>query len=217
MCGGDSEVMLHLHSAGRAESRKGDGLLLDVEAGNEPPDVFVYDPEVPVAAPGGPLSMSGVFDQAASALGNNLLVYTGEPLAEAMHVFGAPLVVLYAATSASCADLTAKLVRVTASGRAEFCCIGIARSSFLFGDGYKADEVQCWEFALEPTSTVFAMGERVRLEVAGCAFPLYDRNPSSDVKPSLMSPWNWQRSTHTLFHDAARPSVLKLPTVEVMA
>jgi len=32
-----------------------------------------------------------------------------------------------------------------------------------------------------------------------------------------MSPWNWHRSTHTLFHDAARPSVLKLPTVEVMA
>jgi len=129
-------------------------------------------------------------------------------------VFGAPRVVLYAATSASSADLTAKLVRVTAAGRAEFCCIGIARSSFVFGEAYKADEVQRWEFALEPTSTVFATGERVRLEVAGCAFPLYDRNPSSDVKPSLMTQWNWQRSTHMLFHDAERPSVLRLPVIE---
>jgi len=211
---GDAEVVLHLHSAGRAESRKGDGLLLDVEAGSEPPDVFVYDPEVPVAAPGGAMSLSGVFDQAALELGNNLLVYTGEPLTEPLHVFGAPRVVFYAATSASNTDFTAKLVRVTTAGRAEFCCIGIARSSFLFGDGYKANEVQRWEFALEPTSTMFVAGERVRLEVAGCAFPLYDRNPSNDVKPSEMSQWNWGRSTHMLFHDVERPSVLRLPVIE---
>jgi len=212
-CSGDAEVVLHLHSAGRAESRKGDGLLLDVDAGNEPPDVFVYDPEVPVAAPGGPMSLSGVFDQAGLELSNNLLVYTSEPLTEAMHVFGAPRVELYVATSASSADVTAKLVRVTAAGRAEFCCIGIARSSFLFGEGYKADEVQRWEFALEPTSTVFAAGECVRLEVAGCAFPLYDRNPSTDVKASAMTVWNWGRSTHRVFHDAERPSVLRLPVI----
>jgi hypothetical protein len=32
---------------------------------SEPRDVFVYDPEVPVIAPGGPQAMSGPFDQAA--------------------------------------------------------------------------------------------------------------------------------------------------------
>ena len=76
----------------------------------------------------------------------------------------------YASTSASCADLTAKLIRVTAC-RAEFCCIGIARSTYLFGDQYQADEVHRWEFSLEPTSYVFAKGDRVRLEIAASAFP----------------------------------------------
>jgi putative CocE/NonD family hydrolase len=210
-CRGDAVRTLYLHSGGRAESRKGDGTLSDVAARQEPADVFVYDPEVPVLSP-----VAGV-DQAAIEMGNNLLVYTSEPVAEAMHVFGRPKVVLHAKTSATHADLTAKLVRVLASGRAEFVCIGIARSSFLFGDSYLADTAQRWEFALEPTSTVFAKGERVRLEVAGGAFPLYDRNPSNATKPCRMSPWNWERSTHAVLHDADHASALQLPVVEARA
>ena len=206
-CRGAAEKTLHLHSGGRAESRKGDGVLSPEAAQVEPPDVFVYDPEVPVGSP------AAGADQCPVELGNNLLVYTGEPLAEAMHIFGRPKVSLYARTSATHADLTAKLVRVLASGRAEFCCIGIARSAALFAD-YTPDAVQRWDFALEPTSTVFAAGERVRLEVAGGAFPLYDRNSSNATRPSRMSPWNWGRSTHTVFHDAEHPSALTLPVTE---
>ena len=211
-CRGAQERKLYLHSGGRAESRKGDGSLSEVKADDESPDVFVYDPEVPVVAPGGPLALSGGFDQSALEMGNNLLVYTSEPLMEAMHVFGSPRVVVYAATSAECADLTAKLVRVT-GGRAEFCCIGIARSTYLFGDQYDAAQVYRWEFTLEPTSCVFAVGERVRLEIAGSAFPLYDRNPSNGTKPHRMTQWNWERSTHMVFHDAERASVLHLSVV----
>jgi putative CocE/NonD family hydrolase len=166
-----------------------------------------------VLAPGGPQALSGLFDQAAMELGNNLLVYTGAPLAMQVHVFGSPQVALYAATSAPGADLTAKLVRVKPDGRAEFCCIGIARSSFLFKDSYTCDTVHRWEFTLEPTSFVFSAGDRVRLEVAASAFPLYDRNPSNATRPSEMTQWNWERSTHTIYHDAARPSTLHLPVI----
>jgi putative CocE/NonD family hydrolase len=207
-CRGSAVRTLYLHSGGRAESRKGDGVLSSETAQAEPPDVFVYDPEVPVGSPAG-----GV-DQAMIEMGNNLLVYTGEPLAEAMHVFGRPEVAVYAKTSATCADLTAKLVRVLPGGHAEFCCIGIARSSALFAE-YKADAIHRWEFELEPTSTVFAAGERVRLEIAGGAFPLYDRNPSNATRPSEMSPWNWGRSTHMVYHDAEHASALMLPVMEV--
>jgi len=209
---GGSETILYLHSQGRAESRKGNGNLSLRPAEQEPPDVFVYDPEVPVLAPGGPWSLSGMFDQTAVESGNNLLVYTSEPLSQPMHVFGAPRVMVYASTSAPCADLTAKLIRVTAH-QAEFCCIGIARSAYLFGDQYQADQVHRWEFSLEPTSYVFAEGDRVRLEIAASAFPLYDRNPSTRIKPSEMSPWNWQRSTHMIYHDADHRSALHLPVV----
>lgn len=208
---GDATKVLYLSSGGRAESRKGDGALADTAAGA--PDVFVYDPEVPVLSPGGAQGVSGPTDQAALEMGNNLLVYTGEPLSEPLHVLGAPKVTVYAATSASHADVVAKLVRVLPSGRAEFVCMGIARSSVLFGEAYRADELHAWEFEMEPTSTVFAAGERVRLEIAGCAFPLYDRNPSNATRPREMTPFNWGRSTHCVFHDQARPSRIELQVV----
>jgi uncharacterized protein len=211
---GNSEVTLYLHSRGRAESLKGDGTLTMLKPdGEEPSDLFVYDPEVPVLAPGGPLSQPGLFDQAAIEAGNNVLVYTTEPLTEPLHVFGAPRVFVYAATSASSADLTAKLVRVLPSGRAEFISIGIARSSFLFGNTYRSDTIHLWEFDLEPTSCMFGVSERLRLEVAGCAFPLYDRNPANDTPASEMTPFNWSRSTHLVHHDSKHPSALLLPVI----
>jgi hypothetical protein len=178
----------------------------------EPCDVFVYDPEVPVAAPGGPSALSGPFDQATLELGNNLLVYTSEPVIRSTEVFGHARIQLFAATSATHADFTAKLVRVSGNGRAEFLCIGIARSSWLFrADDYAADEIHTWEFTLEPIAFELAPGERVRLEIASSAFPLYDRNPSTDVSPQLADNWNWARSTQRVLHTATHASVLFLP------
>jgi putative CocE/NonD family hydrolase len=209
-----STLELYLHSKGRANSRKGDGSLTQDGPGSEEPrDVFVYDPEVPVFAPGGPLAMSGPHDQAEMELGNNLLVYTGEPLLEKLHVFGHPRITLYTATSAPSADFTAKLVRVLQNGRAEFVSIGVARSSFLFGEHYEADAVQRWDFDLDPTSCVFFPGERVRLEIASSAFPLFERNSSTDVPASQASHWNWRRSTQQILHTAEFKSVLRLPVI----
>ena len=101
----------------------------------EPCDIFVHDPEVPVIAPGGPAAASGPFDQAALEMGNNLLVYSTEPLEKPLWIFGIPRVVLYCATSRVSADFTAKLVRVKQNGAAEFICFGVARSSRLFAEG----------------------------------------------------------------------------------
>jgi uncharacterized protein len=211
---GNSEVTLYLHSQGRAPSLKGNGTLTALKPDSkELPDLFIYDPEVPVAAPGGPLSQPGLFDQTAIEAGNNVLVYTSKPLTKPLHVFGAPHVALYAATSAPSADITGKLVRVLPSGRAEFISIGIARSSFSFGSSYSADAIHLWEFDLEATSCMFSIGESLRLEIAGCAFPLYDRNPGNDMLPSEMTHFNWNRSTHILHHDNEHPSALRLPVI----
>ncbi len=215
----DAPLTLYLHSRGNANSRKGDGLLNhEFPASSEPRDVFVYDPEVPVLAPGGVQSLSGPFDQATLEMGNNLLVYTSMPATAPVHVFGQSRVTLYAATSAASADLTAKLVRVTAAGRAEFISIGIARSDWLFREaGYVEDEIQRWEFTLEPASVVIAKGESLRLEIASSAFPLYDRNPSSDVMPQDADNWNWRRSTQQILHTEEYPSALHLPVVGASA
>jgi len=213
---GACATTLYLHSAGRANSSKGDGWL-DAVPGDkdESPDIFVVDPEVPVVAPGGIASASGCSNQAAMEQGNNLLIYTGGVLQEPLHVFGAPRVSIWLATSAAHADLVAKLVCVRPNGDADFVSIGIARSSFLFGEGYQPDKPQHWEFELEPTSWVFAAGERLRIEIAGGSFPLYDRNPGTDVPPREASPWNWKRSTHLVYYDDERPSAIHLPVVAV--
>jgi len=205
---------LFLRSFNRANSRKGSGLLSTAPpALQEPRDIFVYDPEVPVYGPGGATSLSGPTNQAALEMGNNLLVYTSDPLPEPVHVFGHPEVEIHCATSANSADLVAKLVKVTPQGRAEFISIGIARSAYLFhGSTYSADAVHLWRFHLEPTSCVFFAGESIRLEIAGSAFPLYDRNPSvAGVRPALADPTNWRRSTHMVLHQPEHASLLRLP------
>lgn len=204
---------LFLRSAGDANSRKGRGRLsVSAPPDDEPRDVFVYDPEVPVMAPGGAQALSGPYDQAAMELGNNVLVYTSEPAKRETEIFGHARIKLFAVTSAPCADFTAKMVRVTASGRAEFLSIGIARSSRLFRDtGYTADRIHMWEFKLEPIAFVLAPGERLRLEIASSAFPLYDRNPSNDTQPQLAGNWNWARSTQQVLHAAECPSALLVP------
>ena len=209
---------LYLHSSGAANSRKGDGRLTPLSpADDEPRDLFVYDPEVPVAAPGGLPALSGPADQSTLELGNNLLYFATAPVERGATIFGQPRVVLYAQTSASHADLTAKLVRVTPTGRAEFLCIGIARSAFLFRDReYKADQVYRWEFSLETTSFALNAGDCLALEIAGSAFPLYDRNPSNETPPPLADVWSWGRSTHQILHSAQYPSALLLPVEGAM-
>jgi putative CocE/NonD family hydrolase len=211
----EAALTLHLHSDGKANSSKGDGRLSEASPPEgEPCDVFSVDPEVPVIAPGGMASASGCFNQAAIEQGNNVLVYTSAAFEAPLHIFGIPKVTLHAATSADHADLVVKLVCVRPNGDADFICIGVARSGFLFGDEYIADAVHTWRFDLEPTSWVIAAGERLRLEIAGNSFPLFDRNPHTSVKPAQASPWNWKRSTHVLYHDAARASALHLPLCE---
>jgi uncharacterized protein len=205
-----------LRSAGRANSRKGDGVLsAEKPEADEPRDIFIHDPEVPVGAPGGPAAPFGCFDQSALELGNNLLVYSTEQLEAPLWIFGIPRVVLFCATSASSADFVAKLVRVRPGGAAEFICIGAARSSYLFREaGYSADKIHRWEFALEPTSCRFERGDRIRLEITGGAFPLYDRNPGTDVAPCRATLWDWRRSTHSVLHGRDWPSALYLPVCE---
>ena len=210
---------LYLSSGGRANSRKGDGKLKNMKPeSNEPCDVFVYDPEVPVLAPGGLPSTSGQFDQATLEMGNSVLVYTTEPLKQPLWIFGVPRVSLYCSTSSANVDFTAKLVRVRPNGAAQFICIGIARSSWLFKKtSYGADQIHHWEFDLEPTSCRFDLGDCIRLEIASSAFPLYDRNPGSGVPSCRATSWDWQRSTQMVHHGRAFPSALYLPTSEVPA
>jgi uncharacterized protein len=212
-----------LHSSGRANSSKGDGVLeRRAPDAPEPRDTFVFEPEVPVLAPG-PGAAPGQFNQARAALLNNVLIYTSGALTGRVHVCGRPRVTLHATSRTPCADIVAKLVRVTADGRALSVCHGIARSTWLLpravGDGAKASTgtsllpgvIYEWDFELEPTDCVFGVGERLRLEIASSAFPLYDRNPGSTVSPEAATSWDWLQNQQQILHEPAHPSALGLP------
>ena len=203
-------LTLHLHSQSQANSSKGDGSLTpEPPSHEEPRDLFVYDPEVPVAAPGGLTNAPGPLNQALLEQGNHLLVYTSELVTEPIHVFGSPIAALHATTSAPFADLTAKLILLKASGEALFLTLGILRNPPL-----TPDQPYLWHIPLDPTSCVFLPGDCIRLEIAASAYPLFDRNPSTAIPPRLASPWNWARSTHQILHTPDHPSALHLPLAE---
>ena len=102
-------------------------------------------------------------------------------------------------------------MKVEPSGRALFICLGYARSTSLFGASDAPDTIQGWEFELDATACRFLPGERVRLEIASSAFPLFERCPNTASPAVEAGPWNWRRSTQTVWHDATHPAALILP------
>jgi uncharacterized protein len=78
--------------------------------------------------------------------------------------------------------------------------MGIARSSWLFAEsGYERTRSTLGSSISSRLRVCFAEGERIRLEIASSAFPLYDRNPGSDVPSCRATSWDWQRSTQSCF------------------
>ena len=202
-----------LHSGGKANSTRGNGSLTSsAPSSDELRDVFVYDPEVPVMAPGGMNAAPGPFTQNRLQQGNNVLVYTSPELKERFHLVGSPRVKLFAQTSRSTTDFVATLCKVDGRGKSTNITLGAARSDFLFArGGFKPDQVCCWEFSLEATSCVFQPGERIRLQISSSAYPLLDRNSGSSVHPAEATPRDWLRACQQIVHTPEAASCLELP------
>jgi len=213
---------LYLRSGGRANSRLGDGTLSqDAPPADEPSDVYDHAPERPVPFLTGATSaqLGGPDDYSAVELRGDVLVYTGEALAEPLQLIGPVRLVLHASSSAPDTDFTGKLLDVHPSGFAQRLCDGLVRARFR--GGFDAErllepgaEVE-YEIDLWHTAHVFAPGHRLRLEVASSAFPKYDRNLGTGEP--LATSTRMQTATQTVHHDAARPSRVVLPVVPLGA
>jgi putative CocE/NonD family hydrolase len=196
-----------LRSGGRANSRFGDGVLA-TEGPGGPDDLFNYDPETPVTAPGaidGGLSF-GLHDLADQQQGLNLLVYTTPPLEAPLTVAGSAECLLNVRSSAVETEFVVRLSRVTADGRALFLVLGAARVRARAGVAIRIE--------LDPVAVRFARGECLRLDVASSAFPLLARNPNTGADPSVVArPGDFERALQVVYHDASRPSHLRLPVL----
>ena len=202
-----------LQSTTRANSRYGNGKL-DPHTSGGPEDLFTYDPEVPVLAPGGNRGGNVAFgphDLAAQQEGNNLLVYTSTPFPNPLVIAGDPRCELHVKSSARRTHFVVRLSRVSPDGSAQFLTLGAT-------DVVDADapEGKTVLLKLDPIAVEFAAGDCIRMDVASSAFPLLIRSPNTATDPAQVNaPREFRRALQVVYHDDARPSALILPTLKV--
>jgi hypothetical protein len=206
----------YLHGRGLANSRYGDGRLsTDAPAGAEPADRYVYDPATPVPTGSGPGLPDGYFDQSATEMRQDVLVYTSEPLRQGIEVTGPVMARLYGSSDAKDTDFTAKLVDVYPDGRAYNIQDGILRARYR--DGFdkktwmKPGQVYRIDVSLDATSNYFAAGHRIRVEISSSNFPRFDRNLNTGGNNYDESQWRVARNS--LQHSRGSASYLLLPVV----
>lgn len=209
------ERAFYLDSGGRANSRFGDGRLLDSPpSAGSPSDQWSHDPDRPVpfiTAPsssqiGGPDDYSGVETR------GDVLVYTSEPLEEALDAIGPVRLVAHVSTSAADADVHAKLLDVHPGGLVQRLCDGVVR--LRYREGHERElpvapgtvyevEVVMWDAAQR-----FLPGHCVRLEVASSAHPAFATNLGTGADDTRAT--EGVIAENVLHHDAAHPSRLLL-------
>jgi putative CocE/NonD family hydrolase len=161
-------------SAGNANSRHGDGRLVEADAESGPPDILVVEPLVPY--PGDAVAFQ---DESASEDRRDVLCYTGGPLPASLDLAGSPLATITASCDRPNHDIVVTLVLVAEDGTARALTGGALRCS-----GCDPAVPSEHLVALRPIAWRVAAGGRLRLDVSGARFPAFDRNPHTDVPPA---------------------------------
>jgi putative CocE/NonD family hydrolase len=210
-----------LHSAGKANSLRGDGSLSVLVPKSEAADAYVYNPVNPAPTVGGPLCCDaehmqpGPRDQRSVESRDDVLIYSTGPLARDLEVTGPVTATLFVKSSAVDTDFTAKLVDVAPDGFAQNLTEGILRMRYRASMERAAlmNPGQTYEISVDlwATSNVFLRGHSLRLEISSSNFPRFDRNLNTgeEIKFARTS----VAATNTILHDAQHPSALVLPVM----
>jgi uncharacterized protein len=215
---------LFLHSGGRANSRHGDGGLSVDAPGDEPADVYTYDPDLPTWSAGGhsccdaSATPMGPEPQDAAESTKAVLVYTSEPLAGNLTLAGNVEVVLHAASTAVDTDFVARLCAVDPAGVSRNLQEGLVRVRYR--NGYESPEPlvpgvpEEYRIKLGPVGIRIPKGHRLRVDVASSDFPMWDRNLNSGGPIGKEGASAGRVAVQTVFHDRGRPSRVVLPVLE---
>ncbi len=200
---------------------------------------FTFDPRQPVPTVGGNISsgdgimLQGAWDQRGGphiwnwtsplplSARNDIVVFQSEPLANDTEVTGEIEVKLWASSSATDTDFTAKLIDVypaNADWPGGFDLNigdGIVRARFRDSDKTEKlmtpGTVYPFTVRLYPTANVFKKGHRIRVDISSSNFPRFDVNPNSG------EPLNDHRrvvtAVNTIVHDREHPSHIVLPVI----
>jgi len=213
----------YLHSRGGANTLHGDGTLSTEPPGDEPSDVYLFNPLRPVPTVGGQVILPGgnamgPRDQREVELRDDVLVYSTPALELAVEVTGPIELRLFVSSSAPDTDFTGKLVDVYPDGRAMILTEGILRARYRnsFNEPKLMEPGTVYELRLNlwATANVFLPGHRIRLEVSSSNFPRFDRNSNTGGVIASEARDQYQPAVNHIFHDAAHPSHLVLPIIE---
>lgn len=159
-----------------ANGALGGGRLMEraesIDAGAAP-DVFVYDARLPM-----PLSQTVPADQSGRQDRYEILVYTGVPLVEELHLFGSPRLSVQCQVMDGPTDLVASLTLLLPGGDARFLSAGRTE---IGSSALKEGGIGGWETAeieLRPLAIRCPPGSALRLELTGSGFPLLLRHPN---------------------------------------
>lgn len=213
-----------LHSRGRANGAAGDGTLTTEAQGNEPPDVFVYDPAQPVPSAGGHsccdpgYAPMGPADQVAVEVLHDVLVYTSAPLAQPMVVAGRVTAELHASSSAVDTDWVVKLCDVDARGRSVNLQEGIVRARFRGSSDVPAPlvpgEVEAYRVGLGSVFHRFRPGHRIRVQVSSSSFPAWEPNLNTGHPLGVDALPDRVIATQHVLHTVGAASSVTLPLLE---
>jgi len=211
------------------------GSRLGFEAPSGGHDEYVSDPAKPVPFVPRPVHAREadvwkpwlVSDQRFADSRTDVLSYTSAPLTQDVHIAGAPMVDLFAATTGTDGDWVVKLIDVypeEQSGQAKLAGyelpigIEIFRGRYVHGFSKPAPlrpgKVEEYKWALPNVNHVFRPGHRIMVQIQSSLFPLYDRNPQTyvanifDAKPS-----DYRAATQSVWHAPGRASAVWLPVV----
>jgi putative CocE/NonD family hydrolase len=209
----------YLSGAGGIADRNGQ--LVSTAPGAEAPDTYTYDPAFPAPSVGGHSCCGaqsrpqGPYDQTPVEQRSDVLVYSSAPLDHDTEVTGPVSVRLWAQSTASDTDFTAKLAVVKLDGAVLNLNNGILRTSFRdsLSDPKPATPGQPAQYEIHvwPTSYEFVAGDVIRLEISSSDYPQYAPNPNTGAPFGQDS--SIQTATQTILHDAAHPSAVTLPII----
>ena len=191
---GFSATSFYLRSDGKANTRGGSGRLTrEAPATAEPSDRFRADPANPAPAcpvtPTRPIKAAvwGPVDQSATEDRADVLVYTSEAMREPLTFAGNIEAKLYVSADTPDADWAVKLVDVRPDGFAQNLASGILRGryreSLLKAKPLQPGQEYEITVDLGPCAATIAQGHRLRVDISGALFPLYDRNPNTGEGP----------------------------------
>lgn len=188
----------------------GGGLGPDRPAGTAPPSRFVYDPADPTPTVGGPMLQppSKQLDNRTVEARDDVRVWTGPPLESDLDLLGPVSAVVYVRTGTGIGDVFVRLCDVGPDGASMNITDAMHR---LVPDreATAPDGTTVVRMTLSPTGYRVRAGHRLRVQVAGAAFPRFARNPGTGERTATAV--DGERISYEILHDFEHPSHVVLP------